>query len=93
MGGRVDFPLRFNAIFQSASFRFFVRAMYASLFAGQILPSGIGVDAVRLALLWQQKVPLRSGLPSLAIDRAAGVSAIIVLMWFGWRQAVEGRVA
>src|SRR5262245_44979221 len=71
------------------SFRFFVRAMYAALFAGQILPSGIGVDAVRLALLWQQQVPLRSSVPSLAIDRAAGVSAIIVLMFVGMPFALQ----
>ena len=40
--------------------RFFLRATYAAVFAGQFLPASIGVDAARLALLWQQKLPTSS---------------------------------
>ena len=51
------------------SARFCLRATYTAVFAGQFLPASVGVDAVRLALLWQQKFPLRTGLQSIAIDR------------------------
>ena len=63
--------------------RFCLRATYTAVFAGQFLPASVGVDAVRLALLWQQKFPLRTGLQSIAIDRLAGVTAILVLMFVG----------
>lgn len=63
--------------------RFFAPAMYAGVFAGQFLPSGVGTDAVRLALLWRQDVPLRGGFQSIAVDRICGVSAIVVLIWVG----------
>lgn len=63
--------------------RFFVPATYAAMFAGQFLPSGIGVDAVRLALSWRQDIPLRGGVQAVAIDRIAGVGALLVLMYAG----------
>jgi uncharacterized membrane protein YbhN (UPF0104 family) len=63
--------------------RFFLRATYAAVFAGQFLPASVGVDAVRLALLWQQKLPFRTGLQSIVVDRLAGVTAILVLMFVG----------
>ena len=63
--------------------RFFVPATYAAMFAGQFLPSGIGVDAVRLALSWRQDIPLRGGVQAIAIDRIAGVTALLVLMYAG----------
>jgi len=62
---------------------FFLPATYASTFAGQFLPSGVGTDAVRLALLWRRDVPLRAGFQSIAIDRICGVSALVVLIWAG----------
>jgi hypothetical protein len=63
--------------------RFFVPATYAALFAGQFLPSGIGMDAVRLGLLWRQRVPLAAGVQSLAIDRMCGVTGLLVLLYAG----------
>jgi hypothetical protein len=62
---------------------FFLRATYAAVFAGQFLPAGVGVDAARLGFLWHQKVPLRHAVQSLALDRLAGVSAILFLMFAG----------
>jgi uncharacterized membrane protein YbhN (UPF0104 family) len=64
-------------------FRFFLPGTYAAMFAGQFLPSGIGVDAVRLALMWRQRVALGSAIQAIAIDRIAGVSAILVLAYGG----------
>jgi len=63
--------------------RFFVPATYAALFAGQFLPSGVGMDAVRLALLWRQGVPLGGSIQSIAIDRLCGVAGILVLLYAG----------
>jgi uncharacterized membrane protein YbhN (UPF0104 family) len=63
--------------------RFFLWATYAAVFAGQFLPASVGVDTMRLALLWQQRLPLRTGLLSIAVDRLAGVTAILVLMFAG----------
>ncbi|HEX6827920.1 MAG TPA: lysylphosphatidylglycerol synthase transmembrane domain-containing protein [Burkholderiales bacterium] len=68
---------------------FFLRATYAAVFAGQFLPAGIGVDAARLGFLWHQKVPLRPAVQSLAVDRLAGVSAILFLMFAGMPFAVR----
>jgi uncharacterized membrane protein YbhN (UPF0104 family) len=62
---------------------FFVRATYGSMFVGQFLPAAIGFDAARLGFLWRQKVPLRPGIQSIAADRFAGVSAILILMLAG----------
>jgi uncharacterized membrane protein YbhN (UPF0104 family) len=62
---------------------FFLRATYAAVFAGQFLPAGVGVDAARLGFLWHQKVPLRPAVQSLALDRLAGVGAILFLMLAG----------
>src|SRR5204863_8851347 len=47
------------------------------------------MDAVRLALLWRQKVPLRGALQSIVIDRMCGVSAILVQMYIGLPFALE----
>ena len=58
---------------------FIYPAAYAGMFAGQFLPSAIGMDAVRLALLWRQRVALSAGIRSLAIDRGCGVAALAVL--------------
>lgn len=58
-------------------------ANYAGLFAGQFLPSGIGTDAVRLALLWRQRYPVGAGVASLAVDRACGVGALLALLALG----------
>lgn len=58
---------------------FFVRATYAALFAGQVLPSGVGVDAVRIGLLWREQVPLGRALLSVGLDRGCGVAGIALL--------------
>lgn len=63
--------------------RFFVSATYTALFAGQFLPTGVGADAVRLALLWRRNVSLQGGFQSLVVDRICGVGALIVLMSAG----------
>jgi uncharacterized protein (TIRG00374 family) len=63
--------------------RFFVAATYAAQFAGQFLPSSIGMDAVRFALLWRQRVPLGARVQSLAIDRICGVGGLLVLVFAG----------
>jgi glycosyltransferase 2 family protein len=68
---------------------FFVPATYAALFAGQFLPSGIGMDAVRLGLLWRQRVALAAGIQSLAIDRLCGVAGLLVLLYAGLPFAFE----
>lgn len=67
---------------------FFFRATYAAVFAGQFLPAGVGVDAARFALLWHQKVLLRSAAQSLLIDRLAGVAGILFLMVAGMPFAI-----
>jgi glycosyltransferase 2 family protein len=56
-----------------------VRATYSAVFAGQFLPAGIGVDSARLAFLWQLGFPFSGALGSIALDRIAGVAAIMVL--------------
>ena len=58
---------------------FIYPAAYAGMFAGQFLPSALGMDAVRLALLWRQRVGLSAGIQSLAIDRGCGVAALAAL--------------
>jgi glycosyltransferase 2 family protein len=63
--------------------RFFVPATYAALFAGQFLPSGIGMDALRMVALWRQRVPFRSALQTIAVDRICGVTAILALAYVG----------
>jgi len=63
--------------------RFFVRATYAALFAGQFLPAGVGPDAVRFTLLWRQRVVLGGAIQSIAIDRICGVGALLVLVYAG----------
>jgi hypothetical protein len=68
---------------------FFLRATYASVFAGQFLPAGVGVDAARLGFLWHQKVPLRQAVQSLALDRLAGVSGILFLLFAGMPFAIR----
>lgn len=68
---------------------FFLRATYAAVFAGQFLPAGVGVDAARLGFLWHQKVPLRQAVQSLALDRLAGVTAILFLMFAGMPFAIR----
>jgi glycosyltransferase 2 family protein len=62
---------------------FCLRATYASVFAGQFLPAGVGVDAARLAFLWHQRIPLRLAFQSIIIDRIAGLAAIFLLMFGG----------
>jgi glycosyltransferase 2 family protein len=68
---------------------FFVRALYAAVFAGQFLPAGIGIDAARVAMLWRQQVPLRTALASVVLDRLAGISAIFLLVVTGYPFAVN----
>jgi uncharacterized membrane protein YbhN (UPF0104 family) len=68
--------------------RFFVRATYAALFAGQFLPSGLGTDAVRLLALWRQDVSLRRGVQAVAVDRMCGVTAILILALVGMPSAL-----
>ena len=62
---------------------FFLRATYAAVFVGQFLPAGIGVDAVRLGLLWKKKLALQPAVQSIAVDRIIGISSILALMLVG----------
>ena len=54
-----------------------------------IPPSTIGTDAVRLALLWRQRVSLRAAFLAVGIDRVCGVGAILVLMYVGMPFALD----
>jgi uncharacterized membrane protein YbhN (UPF0104 family) len=67
---------------------FFFRATYAAQFAGQFLPPTVGMDAVRLATLWRQNVPLAASVKSIAVDRACGLAAILIVMYAGLPFAV-----
>lgn len=62
---------------------FWLRATYAALFAGQILPAGVGADAVRLGYLLYWRARLSQGLQSLILDRLTGVVSMVVVMAIG----------
>jgi uncharacterized membrane protein YbhN (UPF0104 family) len=68
-----------NAIGLGFSVPFSLRATYSALFAGQFLPAGIGVDSARMAFLWRSGFSFSGSLASIALDRIAGVSAIVGL--------------
>jgi glycosyltransferase 2 family protein len=78
---------RWRASARAANIRlghgFFLRATYASVFVGQFLPAGVGVDAARLGFLWHQRIPLRLAFQSIIIDRMTGLAAIFLLMFGG----------
>jgi glycosyltransferase 2 family protein len=60
-----------------------VRATYSSLFLGQFLPAGVGVDAARFGTLWQMQIPPSPAIASIGLDRVAGLIAISALMAIG----------
>lgn len=62
---------------------FYFRATYAATFMGQVLPAGIGVDAIRLAYLVHGRARLAHALQSLVLDRLIGVAAVIFVMAAG----------
>lgn len=62
---------------------FYVRATYAATFIGQVLPAGVGVDAVRLAYLMHGRGRLSRALQTLLLDRIVGIAAVIVVMVAG----------
>jgi uncharacterized membrane protein YbhN (UPF0104 family) len=62
---------------------FYVRATYAATFMGQMLPAGVGVDAVRVAYLMHGRTRLTRALQALLLDRLIGVAAVIVVMGAG----------
>lgn len=61
----------------------YLRATYASLFVGQFLPSGIGVDAARTGYLVHQGGGIGAVLRSVALDRALGIGSIIFVLAAG----------
>ena len=63
--------------------RLAVRATYSGLFVGQFLPAGVGVDSVRLAVLWQEGVAVRLAAASIVLDRASGIAALVALTLVG----------
>lgn len=62
---------------------FYVRATYAATFIGQVLPAGVGVDAIRLAYFVHGRARLARALQALLLDRMIGVAAVIVVMGAG----------
>lgn len=62
---------------------FYVRATYAATFIGQVLPAGVGVDAVRLAYFMHGRARLARALQALLLDRMVGIAAVIVVMAAG----------
>lgn len=62
---------------------FYMRATYSALFAGQVLPAGVGVDAIRLAYFMHRKARLAHALQSLLLDRMIGLGAMIAIMAAG----------
>lgn len=70
---------------------FYIRATYSGLFAGQFLPAGVGVDAVRLAYFMHGRARLAHALQSLVLDRLVGVVAMVFVMGAGL-PAIWGRL-
>lgn len=62
---------------------FYVKATYSATFAGQFLPAGIGIDAVRLAYFVHGRARLAHALQSLLLDRLIGVGTVVVVMMAG----------
>jgi glycosyltransferase 2 family protein len=60
-----------------------LRATYSALLVGQFLPAGLGVDTARVAFVWKSGIPVPDALLSVALDRAAGVAAILALALLG----------
>jgi glycosyltransferase 2 family protein len=64
-------------------YAFFARATYAASFGGQLLPAGVGMDALRTAYLLHRRVRLAVGLQSLLLDRVVGVVTLVAVMASG----------
>lgn len=62
---------------------FFVRATYAGTFAGQLLPAGVGTDAVRLGFFLHRRARLAHAMQSLLLDRLVGVVTIVAIVALG----------
>lgn len=62
---------------------FFAKATYSATFAGQFLPAGVGVDAVRLAYFVHQRARLAHALQSIVLDRLVGIVTIVLVLALG----------
>ena len=60
-----------------------MRATYSAQFAGQVLPAGVGVDALRLGYLLYRRVQLSHAVQSLIMDRLIGVVSMVIVMALG----------
>jgi uncharacterized protein (TIRG00374 family) len=70
----------------AVAYRKLVQYYGAGLFSNNFLPTGIGGDGVRVALV-RQDVPLSKAIVSVGLDRALGLLGLLVLgipaLWFG----------
>src|SRR5258705_5831121 len=64
------------------SFRMLLAIYGAGLFSNNFLPTGIGVDGVRMALL-NRHVPLGRAMGSVVLDRGIGLIALSALFALG----------
>lgn len=62
---------------------FFARATWAASFGGQLLPAGVGMDALRMAYLVHRGVGWLAGLHTLLLDRVVGVVTLVAVMAAG----------
>jgi uncharacterized protein (TIRG00374 family) len=61
-------------------FRALLRMNFFASFAGQVLPGGVGTDALRLLLLWRSGVMLSDAVVSVVLDRVAMTVALVFLV-------------
>ncbi|MGE3302308.1 MAG: lysylphosphatidylglycerol synthase transmembrane domain-containing protein [Hyphomonadaceae bacterium] len=57
--------------------------VFTSQFVGQVLPAGVGQDAVRVWLATRAKAPLAAALSSIVLDRLCGMIALVALILVG----------
>ncbi len=65
------------------SFSLAMRATFAGLFVGQILPGAVGVDVVRGWMVWNMGINNKSLLASLIIDRLISLFAVALMIAAG----------
>lgn len=71
----IDKIIGFPLLFSSA-----MRATFAGLFVGQILPGTIGMDVVRGCVIWKDGIHKKSLIVSLVMDRLISLFAVICMM-------------
>lgn len=57
-----------------------IRINFVASFLGQVLPAGIGVDAVRVWLLTRRGGRVGAGIASVALDRLTGLAALLLMI-------------